>query len=492
MGYQNLILMLISFNKKPELFLPVGLSLLVSAIAFGGQYLYLLAIPILILLGVVVFFKPDVLFFSLGFLTPLSVNPHDADLGKLSLALPTEPIAVFLVFLFFYISLTTHRIDSRLLKHPISILIYIYFFWLMMTTATSVDKVVSIKYVVSKMWFIIPGYFLAATYFKEPQNISRYLMLYVAGMFMISCYNIFHLAQYSFEDKPSHSTMKPFFKDHTILGAVSAMVLPLCFGFFRLSNSDVLKRLYFLSAIIILTFGIIITYSRAAWASFLPALILFMVFIFHIRFKWAFTAMLFVLAYLFINNDDIILELGRNKVAGSDDLEENLESISNISSDDSNLERINRWASALEMWKDKPVFGFGPGTYMFEYAPYQLSGNFTSISTNFGDLGNAHSEYMGLLAETGLVGMLIFISLFLMCMYYAIRVFFANKDRSHRVMISALACGLVTYFSHAFLNNFLDTDKASFIFWPMIAAIAVYDLASHPRLISNCVEQEIE
>ncbi|MBK9107559.1 MAG: O-antigen ligase family protein [Saprospiraceae bacterium] len=484
--------MQVALIKKPEIFLPIALSLLISGIAFGGQYLYLLAIPVAILLGVIVFLKPDVLFFSLGFLTPLSINPHDAELGKLSLALPTEPMAALLVVLFFYVLLTTDRIDPRLLKHPISILIYIYFFWLLVTTATSVDKVVSIKFVIAKMWFIIPGYFLAATYFREPKNLFRYLMLFVAGMFVLSCYNIIHLAQYSFEDKPSQSTMQPFFKDHTILGAVSAMVLPLCFGLFRLSKSDVVKRMFFFSAMVILIIGTIITYSRAAWASIVPALLLLLVFVFHIRFKWVFTAMLLVMAYLFMNIEGIITEMERNKVAGGDDLEQNIESISNISSDPSNLERINRWACALEMWNDKPVFGFGPGTYMFEYAPYQLGRNYTSISTNFGDIGNAHSEYLGPLAETGMIGMLIFMSLFVMCMYYAMRAFLANKDKSHRVMICTLACGLVTYFTHGFLNNFLDTDKASFIFWPMIAAIVVYDLAPHPRPLSTGVEKGVE
>jgi len=51
-----------------------------------------------------------------------------------------------------------------------------------------------------------------------------------------------------------------------------------------------------------------------------------------------------------------------------------------------------------------PVFGFGPGTYQFEYGPYQHSTEKTLISTNFGDRGNAHSEYIGPLAEEGLPG----------------------------------------------------------------------------------------
>ena len=62
------------------------------------------------------------------------------------------------------------------------------------------------------------------------------------------------------------------------------------------------------------------------------------------------------------------------------------------------------------MWEDKPWLGWGPGTYMFKYAPYQLSYQLTIISTNFGTNGNAHSEYLGPLAEQGIVGLLIVVS----------------------------------------------------------------------------------
>ncbi len=463
-----------------QIFLLVVLSLGIVGLSFYLQIYSLLAIPLFFFFAVGVFYKPDILFFALALFTPLSINPHDAELGKLSLSLPTEPIAALLVLMFLYLVLSSNKIDKRFLKHPVSILLYIYFAWLCITTLTSVDKLVSVKFVIAKIWFIIPCYFLAAVYFREPQSLYRYFLFFILGMVIISSYNIIHLSQYGFEDKPSQYTMQPFFKDHTVLGAISAMTIPLCFGFFRLSFDDVVKRLFTFMSILILLAGTLITYSRAAWASIVPAILLLLVFEFRIRFRWLLFAFACVLVYVFTNMDGLLMELERNKVAGSDDLVENAESITNISSDPSNLERINRWASAIEMWKDKPLFGFGPGTYMFEYAPYQISRNYTSISTNFGDVGNAHSEYLGPLAETGLPGLLLFFSLFIMTMYYAMRAFYRNQDRNHRILISTLACSVITYFVHGFLNNFLDTDKASNIFWPIIAALVVYDLKNAP------------
>lgn len=57
------------------------------------------------------------------------------------------------------------------------------------------------------------------------------------------------------------------------------------------------------------------------------------------------------------------------------------------------------------MWEERPVMGWGPGTYQFNYAPFQKSDEMTIISTNAGDMGNAHSEYIGPLAEQGVPGL---------------------------------------------------------------------------------------
>jgi O-antigen ligase len=75
------------------------------------------------------------------------------------------------------------------------------------------------------------------------------------------------------------------------------------------------------------------------------------------------------------------------------------------------------------MFEDKPVFGFGPGTYMFQYAPYQLNKDRTIISTNSGDGGNAHSEYLGPLSESGVLGLLTFLLIAISVIYTAVQTY---------------------------------------------------------------------
>jgi O-antigen ligase len=185
---------------------------------------------------------------------------------------------------------------------------------------------------------------------------------------------------------------------------------------------------------------------------------------------------------LFVTFDDILIQLQKNHTDSSENLIENVESITNITTDASNLERINRWNSVFAMAKEKPFFGFGPGTFMFEYAPYQRSGDLTIISTNFGDVGNAHSEYLGPLAESGYLGFLTVVILLFTVFYSAYRTYRRLPDGMARHYLLFATLSLITYFSHGLLNNFLDSDKASVPVFGAMAIIVSIDIISSKRI----------
>ena len=128
------------------------------------------------------------------------------------------------------------------------------------------------------------------------------------------------------------------------------------------------------------------------------------------------------------------------------------------------------------MFKERPIQGWGPGTYAFCYAPYQDSEDLTIISTNFGDGGNAHSEYLGPLAEQGLFGLLLMIFLVIVFFYKASMIYIQSSNLDLKRLIMMILLGMVTYFTHGILNNYLDSDKASIPVWGMIAMIVAIDL----------------
>jgi O-antigen ligase len=183
--------------------------------------------------------------------------------------------------------------------------------------------------------------------------------------------------------------------------------------------------------------------------------------------------------------DQIQMELGRNKYEHTtESFDERLQSATNVTTDASNLERINRWSCAIAMFEQRPVFGYGPGTYAFEYAPFQEPENLTIISTNFGDMGNAHSEYLGALAEMGVMGIVSFIGIVVAIFFSMITLYnqLPLSETKNRVLVMGMIAASTTYFVHAFLNNFLDTDKAAVPFWAMCAMVIVMQIHLKERL----------
>jgi O-antigen ligase len=323
---------------------------------------------------------------------------------------------------------------------------------------------------------VIPVFIFGMTLLGNAKNIKLMMWLYLLPLIVVVLYTLVNHAMHGFEEKPAHWVMSPFYKDHTSYGALVAMYIPVAIGFyFNKSFSPLLRTVIFFLAMILLI-GVVFSYTRAAWLSLIAALGLYFVLLFRIRFSTIVVGMSLGLFLFFAFYDQIMMDLERNKVESSDSIAEHATSISNISSDASNLERINRWNCALRMWQERPIFGWGPGTYQFYYASFQHSSELTIISTNFGDGGNAHSEYLGPLAEQGVAGMLLMVALVFGVLLTGINLYQRLPAGEMRLLVTIMLLGLTTYFLHGVLNNYLDTDKASIPVWGFIAGIVAIDM----------------
>jgi putative inorganic carbon (hco3(-)) transporter len=233
--------------------------------------------------------------------------------------------------------------------------------------------------------------------------------------------------------------------------------------------------------------AIIISFARAGWLSLGVALGILATLFLKIKFRTLVITFATAGILFFSFQTEIVMALSKNDTDAKGGFANNIESMSNISTDASNLERLNRWSCAIRMWEDKPWLGWGPGTYMFKYAPYQLSRDLTIISTNFGTNGNAHSEYLGPLSEQGILGLIIVIVLLFYSTALGYRLVYSLEDREDRILCIGLFLGLMTYFVHGFLNNFLDTDKLSLPFWAFLAALVCFDIYYPKKTIKPIV-----
>lgn len=456
------------------------LYLVANSICIAKEFYWLNLLPPAALIALLAVIALDKLILFCVALTPLSINLADSDI-HLGLSLPVEPILAGILALFFVRILYEGKYDRRVLRHPVTITILLNLTWIFITSITSELPVVSFKFLVSRLWFIVPCYFVGVHMFRDFSNVRRFLWLYILPLTIVIGYTLAVHAQYRFGEDAAHWAMSPFYNDHTAYGAALAMFFPavIAFAFSKEYSNNIRIIAGILLAIYVI--ALIFSYTRAAWVSLVAALLLYLVFIFRIRFKWLLAAGLVFGAFLYFSWTDIVMKLEQNRQDTSNNLEEHIQSISNISTDASNLERINRWNSAFRMFSERPVIGWGPGTYSFVYAPFQLSSEKTIISTNAGDMGNAHSEYIGPLCESGVPGTLTFLAVCISIIWTGWRLYYRLPKGPVRGTLVAVLLGIITYLVHGTMNNFLDTDKASIPFWGFAAMLVAADIWYKPE-----------
>ncbi len=462
-------------SKVKWFYLVCGIFLLLNSVLVIKENYWGVFVPVLLIIGLMYIFWLDKLLLFIVFLTPLAINIADTEMG-IGVSIPTEPLLVGVLILFFLKTIFNGQFDKKILSHPVSIMVLISLGWIFITSITSELPVVSFKFLLARLWFVIPFYFLGIALFKNTKNITRFNWLYASALVIIIIYTTYLHSKYGFAERQGHWVMRPFYNDHTAYGGIMAFFIPVFVGYMFNNARSKTYRLYAGILTFILLGALFLSYSRAAWISVATVVVICLLIVFKIKFRWIAITSISLIAAFFLFQHQILYVLEKNKQDSSGNFIEHIQSIYNISSDASNLERINRWQSAFRMFGERPVVGWGPGTYQFIYAPFQRSQERTIISTNAGDLGNAHSEYIGPLSEQGLPGMLIFIGIIVVALYTGIKVYknAANKEIKLFSLLSVLS--LCTYCVHGFLNNFLDTDKASVPFWGFIAMIVAMDI----------------
>ncbi|MCX6245811.1 MAG: O-antigen ligase family protein [Bacteroidetes bacterium] len=434
-----------------------------------------LLIPAFALLLYLYFYSLDKILLLIAFMTPLAINMTNPEYG-VGLSIPSEPLMAGVLAIFIIKVFYTKDYDRSILKHPVTIVLLLSLAWMFITSLTSQLPLVSFKALVARLWFVVPFYFLGVLLFKNLRNIKSFIWLYTIPLVGVIFYTTYNHYLWGFSEQSGHWVMEPFYNDHTAYGAILTFFIPVFVGFsFTRAYSKTLRFFSFLVLAILVT-ALVLSFSRAAWVSLAFAFMIYLVIALKIKMKYILLPFGILLCFFFLFQNEIWEKLEKNKQGSSANFVEHVQSISNVTTDDSNLERINRWQSALRMFRERPVFGFGPGTYQFKYAPYQRFSEKTRISTNAGDKGNAHSEYIGPLAESGVLGMAFVLSILIFVIATGLRVYKKTDSREVRMLTLSILLGLITYYFHGTMNDFLDTDKASVPFWGFIAMLVALDI----------------
>ncbi|MBE0650019.1 MAG: O-antigen ligase family protein [Bacteroidales bacterium] len=473
---------LVVFYFALVLFLSLGFYYMLKKESY-----WFFALPLVLIVAYYYLVSLDKIVLLITFLTPLAVTLNDSSLGA-ALSVPSEPLMFGVLVLFLGNLILVGNYNRKVSTHIIAYLIYFNLFWMFVTSMTSALPLVSFKHLLSRIWFVVPFFFVASPMFRVKKNIHKFLWLYILSLTIVIIYTLIRHSGYGFDEQAGHWVMTPFYNDHTAYGAALSMFIPVLAGYIFFPKLSSWQRITSLFFFVLFAVALTFSYSRAAWLSTAVALFVFLLVMLRIRFRWVATGTVLILVLAFSFQQQIFSKLEKNKQDSSTSFVDHVKSMSNISSDPSNMERINRWASAIRMFEQRPLFGWGPGTYQFEYAPFQLASEMTQISTNLGDRGNAHSEYLGPLSEEGIPGL---ISVLLL-VGFAIKtgLDIHKKGNTELKFLSLMVTlGIIAYFFHGLMNDFLATDKLSVPVWGFMAILVSLEVY-HSKEVPAEVHQE--
>ena len=141
--------------------------------------------------------------------------------------------------------------------------------------------------------------------------------------------------------------------------------------------------------------------------------------------------------------------------------------------DSSNNFRINVWLAVIEMIRDRPILGIGPGNTAFNkiYPLYQQP-RYTALS--------AYSILLEVAVETGFIGLACFIWLLIITFNHGILQLMRLRQRQERSgfwLMGAIAT-LLGMLAHGTVDTVLYRPEVNTLWWLMVALIASYYNAS--------------
>ncbi len=450
-----------------------GLFLILMACVVYIDQWYLMLLPFGLITAAGVLLNVRFFFLLLFFMIPLSdeymLTP------SIGTDMPTELLMILIggIVLWYMLS-RIERTPGSFFVHPISLVLWTWISWMILTSLTAEIKVVAVKFVAAKFWYIL-SFFVGPLYFirhldvlKRALNLILVPLVVLVGIMLIR----YSFLGFAFEDV--EKVLGPTFRNHVAFASIIVCFLPFAYYLYRTSSKN---KLWYKVALLVLMSGLILSYTRAAYLSLLAMGGMYLIVRGKLM-KPAVTAGLMipvvVILYLIPNNKYLEYAPDYNKTVTHYSFDELMDATTK-GTDLSSMERIYRWVAASYMIRDRPWIGFGPGSFYFHYKPYTVKSFRTYVSDNK-DRTGIHSYYLMTWVEQGTVGILIFLALIALFFVLAGQIYHQTEDADLRTLVMACILSFTSITVLQTLNDLIETDKVGPFFYLSLSLVIMVGL----------------
>ena len=421
-------------------------------------------------------------FFLLFLVIPFSTEVELP--GGLGTDLPDEPLILLLFGVYtLYVVRHADSLDTRVVRHPLSLLLLAHVGWIGYTALTSADVVVSIKFLLAKIWYVVVFYFLAARILTGAAQVRRLLWYVLLATTLTVVWVLVRHFPSGFDFEVADQVVRPFYRNHVNYASMLALLMPPLVWQLTRYRAFAWRWWLLLGCGAILLTGIWFSYTRAAYVCLLGAGAAYFV----IRWRWLRYAL--VAALLAACVGVIFLAQNNNYLAYAPNYErtvsikqwDNLLEATAKGEDISTMERVYRWVAGSQMIPERPLVGFGPGNFYNFYRGYTVSSFETYVSHN-PEKSGIHSYYLMTLVEQGWLGFLLFLALVLAALLYGERLYHRCADADTRALVMALVLSLVVMDALLLINDMVETDKVGPFFFMSMAVLVGVEVRTRHQL----------
>lgn len=455
----------------------VGLVLSSVFVAVGSGDYYWVGLPFLALVAWMAVVDLRLLYWLLIGVIPFSTEVNLP--GGFGTDLPTEPLIIGLMIGFGMLLLTRLKTASfDLLLHPITLLLLLHLGWIGITTLTSGVFVISLKFLLAKVWYIATFYFVTAYIVRTVTDFRRFFWVFFGPFLLMVSIIVVRHALLGFSFQGIHSIMHPFQRNHVNYAASMAFFFPfmaLMLG--RYAPGDWQRRLLGLALVFIFV-AIYFSFTRAAYVALVIALGTYFIIRWRLmRFALVGAGIAAIWGVVHFVNDNNYLEYAPNydRTISHEQFDNLIEATYKLE-DISTMERVYRWVAAGQMAPHAPVLGWGPGTFVSFYKPFAVTSFQTYVSDNPEQSG-IHNYFLMTLVEQGVPGLVLFLTFLVVVFIRGERLYHALAawpDRQRIVMSVLLSLTVIVAF--LLINDLVETDKVGSFFFINIAILVNQDL----------------
>lgn len=451
----------------------IGILVLCVILASVLESIAVYVLPLFLLLGALVIHQPKVLYLFLFMALPFSTELELP--GGFGLDFPTELILIVITAVGLLLGLAkSNRISSTYFTHPITLLIIVQFAWIAVTTITSTEITISIKYILAKSWYIIPFYGFSFFALKQKSDFLKHFGVLLLGVCLACVYVWFNHAQTGFAFSEINRSVYPIFRNHVNYACIILFTLPFLWLYIKESNSRY-KPLLFALGLYFLA-SIFFSYTRAAMGAVIIGIAASYIFKFRLALPAIVLSLIIatlVTVHLIQNNEFIQFAPDYNKTISHQKFNDLIDATAK-GEDISTMERAYRWVAGYYMVKEKPLVGFGPGSFFSNYQEYAITAFKTYVSDN-PEKSTIHNYYFLLLVEQGFIGLLLFLSICITAILRGQFLYHQSDGFEKQLVMASLVC-LIMVLTINVINDMVESIKTGSFFFLSLAFIVQADI----------------